>query len=223
MLLIIAAALAPSVALLSFFYLKDEFENEPLVTVARCFVFGCLLVFPVMFIQFAFDEEGLLQSEMATAFVQTSMVEEFFKWFVVYFAVYHHVHFNERYDGIVYACAVALGFATVENVFYLLASGVEDAFARALLPVSSHALFGVVMGYYLGKAKFNKKRKKTFIFLSFLLPALFHGTYNFILLTQNYWTYSVIPFMIFLWVYALRKVKHANRMQAKDYTENQIS
>ncbi|MBM7094681.1 intramembrane metalloprotease PrsW [Bacillus sp. H-16] len=220
MLIIITAALAPSIALLCFFYLKDEFENEPLTTVARCFIFGCLLVFPVMFIQFAFDEEGLFHSAAATAFIQIAVIEEFFKWFVVFFTVYHHVHFNERYDGIVYASAVALGFATVENIFYLISSGVEYAFLRALLPVSSHALFGVVMGYYLGKAKFNKKRKKRFIFFSFLFPASFHGIYNYILLTQNYWTYSVIPFMIFLWVYALRKVKHANRMQAKDYTHN---
>ncbi|TMW73621.1 glutamic-type intramembrane protease PrsW [Alteribacter natronophilus] len=219
MLAVIAAALAPSAALLAFFYLKDEFENEPLITVARCFLFGCLLVFPVMFIQFAFDEEGLLQSYFLTAFVQTALTEEFFKWFLVYFTVFHHVHFNERYDGIVYACAVALGFATVENIFYLLSAGVDQAFLRAVLPVSSHALFGVVMGYYLGKAKFSNKGKKTKAGLALLIPVILHGIYNFIILTQNYWTYAVIPFMIFLWVYALRKVKRANRMQAKYYSK----
>ncbi|PYZ98446.1 PrsW family intramembrane metalloprotease [Alteribacter lacisalsi] len=220
MLAVITAAFAPSAALLAFFYLKDEFENEPLITVARCFFFGCLLVFPVMFIQFAFDEEGLLQSPFLTAFVQTALTEEFFKWFLVYFTVFHHIHFNERYDGIVYACAVALGFATVENIFYLISSGVEYAFLRALLPVSSHALFGVVMGYYLGKAKFSRNRKKTMAAFALFIPVLLHGIYNYIILTQNYWTYAVIPFMIFLWVFALRKVKQANRMQAKHYSKN---
>ncbi|WP_096440525.1 glutamic-type intramembrane protease PrsW [Alteribacter populi] len=220
MLIIISAALAPSIALLSFFYLKDEFENEPLTTVARCFLFGCLLVFPVMFVQFAFDEEGLFQSVITTAFIQTALIEEFLKWFLVYFAVYHHVNFNERYDGIVYSTAVALGFATLENIFYLVATGVEHAFIRALLPVSSHALFGVVMGYYLGKAKFTSKKKNAFLVLSLVIPVILHGSYNLILLTQNYWTYTVIPFMIFLWVYAMKKVKRANRMQEREYTQN---
>ena len=69
------------------------------------------------------------------------------------------MEFDEHYDGIVYGAAVSLGFATVENILYLFANGLESALGRAILPVSSHALFGVIMGYYLGKQSFLKERK----------------------------------------------------------------
>ncbi|MCD8511475.1 MAG: glutamic-type intramembrane protease PrsW [Bacillus sp. (in: Bacteria)] len=214
MLSLLTAAIAPALALLCFFYLKDNFEQEPVSMVIRSYIFGAILVFPVMFIQFAFHEEGLISNIVTEAFLLTALTEEFLKWFIVLLTVYHHVHFNQRYDGIVYATAVALGFASAENILFLLANGLETAFLRAIFPVSSHALFGVVMGYYLGKAKFYPERRNLFLFYSFFYPVLLHGLYNFILLSQNQWHYFLIPFMIFLWVLGLRKVKKANETQA---------
>lgn len=214
MLSIITVALTPAIALLIFIYLKDEFEQEPITMVVRSFIFGALLVFPIMFIQFAVKEEAGLISPFAVSFIQVAFIEEFMKWFVVLVAVYYHVHFNQRYDGIVYASAIALGFASVENMLYIFANGMDTAFLRAIFPVTSHALFGVVMGYYFGKAKFNRRHRHMYLFFAFLFPYLLHSTYNLILLLLNQWLYVLIPFMIFLWMLALRKVKKANRTQA---------
>ncbi|WP_297988112.1 glutamic-type intramembrane protease PrsW [Anoxybacillus sp.] len=210
---IISAGIAPGLALLSYFYLRDEYETEPLSLVLRMFLYGTFLVFPLMFIQHVLKVEHMLPNAFVEAFLSTSLLEEFFKWFVFYYAIYDHREFNEPYDGIVYGVSVSLGFATLENILYLLANGVEFAVTRALLPVSSHALFGVIMGFYLGKAKFGLATKeKGYICLSFLLPFLFHGIYDYILLTQERWIYYMLPFMIFLWWLALRKVKLARSM-----------
>ncbi|MCX8046691.1 MAG: glutamic-type intramembrane protease PrsW [Anoxybacillus gonensis] len=210
---IISAGIAPGLALLSYFYLKDEYETEPLSLVLRMFLYGTFLVFPLMFIQHVLKVEHMLPNAFVEAFLSTSLLEEFFKWFVFYYAIYDHREFNEPYDGIVYGVSVSLGFATLENILYLFANGVEFAVTRALLPVSSHALFGVIMGFYLGRAKFGlPKKEKNYIWLSFLLPFLFHGIYDYILLTQERWIYYMLPFMIFLWRLALRKVKLARGM-----------
>ena len=193
--------------------LKDEYETEPLSLVLRMFLYGMFLVFPLMFIQHVLKVEHMLPNAFVEAFLSTSLLEEFFKWFVFYYAIYDHREFNEPYDGIVYGVSVSLGFATLENILYLFANGVEFAVTRALLPVSSHALFGVIMGFYLGRAKFSlPKKEKNYIWLSFLLPFLFHGIYDYILLTQERWIYYMLPFMIFLWWLALRKVKLARGM-----------
>ncbi|PYZ95320.1 PrsW family intramembrane metalloprotease [Salipaludibacillus keqinensis] len=213
MLSIITVAFAPAIALLIFFYLKDEFEQEPIIMVVRCFLFGALLVFPVMFVQFAIQEEAGVVSSYFISFIQVSLTEEFMKWFIVLITVFYHVHFNQRYDGIVYATAVALGFASVENVLYIFVNGLDTAFFRAVFPVTSHALFGVVMGYYFGRAKFNRTHRYHYLFLALFIPYLLHSLYNLILLTFNQWIYVLIPFMIFLWMLALRKVKKANRRQ----------
>ncbi|MCS0543767.1 PrsW family glutamic-type intramembrane protease, partial [Aeromonas veronii] len=92
---------------------------------------------------------------------------------------------------------------------YLYANGVHLAVGRALLPVSSHALFGVIMGFYLGKAKFSPNEKRKWILISFLFPFLLHGMYDYILLSLKKWIYMMIPFMLFLWWFGLRKVKIA--------------
>lgn len=217
MISIIFASLAPSLALLCFFYLKDNYNSEPLGMVFRSFIFGVLLVFPVLVIQYAFQEEGLLISPLSQAFISAALFEEFFKWFILFYTVYKHAEFNDPYDGIVYGVSVSLGFATMENVFFLLAYGVDLAFIRALLPVSSHALFGVIMGYYLGKAKFGEiRQQRKLLFFSLLIPWVLHGIYDYILYVQRYWIYMMLPFMIFLWWLALKKVKLANKKMVND-------
>lgn len=209
MLGILSAGVAPGLALLSYFYLKDEYETEPIHVVFRAFIFGFLLVFPIMFIQYVLDVENIIVSDFSHAFLSVSLLEEFFKWFILFYTVYEHVEFDEPYDGIVYGVAVSLGFATAENIFYLIANGLEHALGRALLPVSSHALFGVIMGYYLGKGKFSQTSKNKWLMLSLLLPFLLHGIYDYILLSFENWLFFILPFMIFLWWLALKKVKMA--------------
>ena len=150
---IVTAALAPGMALLSYFYLRNHYSTSTNGLVFRTFLIGVLLVFPVMVLQYAFSIEGYFTEPFTRAFILYAFVEEFFKWFLLWAFAYQHANFSRRYDGIVYGVSLSLGFATVENVFYLIANGLETAFGRALLPVSSHALYGVIMGYYLGRAK----------------------------------------------------------------------
>lgn len=218
MLAVISAGIAPGLALLSYFYLKEHFENEPISMVFRTFIFGAMLVFPIMFIQYVFETEGVIQSSILNAFFASSLLEEFFKWFILFYTAYQHAEFDEHYDGIVYGASVSLGFATVENILYLLANGVEFAIGRAILPVSSHALFGVIMGYYLGKGKFSlAQKKRKFILLALFIPFLLHGIYDLILMTQEKWIIYIVPFMIYLWWLGLRKAKIA-RTHHSHYT-----
>lgn len=222
MLAILSAGVAPGLALLSYFYLKDEYDTEPISFVLKTFIFGALLVFPLMFIQYVFETEMIFQASWLNAFITSSLLEEFFKWFILFYTVYKHISFDEPYDGVVYGAAVSLGFATVENIFYLVANGFEHAIGRALLPVSSHALFGVIMGFYLGKSKFALVKNKIWIFLSLLIPFLLHGTYDFILISQTNWIQYIVPFMIFLWWLGLRKVKKA-RILSTTHLENKLN
>ncbi|MFC4387680.1 glutamic-type intramembrane protease PrsW [Gracilibacillus marinus] len=211
MITLISAGLAPAFALLSFFYLRDEYELEPIFAIFRTFIYGALLVFPIMFIQFAFTEENILQSDFLKSYIIYGTFEEFFKWFIFLFTTYKYSKFSNVYDGIVYGVSISLGFATVENLLYLFAHGIEYAITRALFPVSSHAIFGVIMGYYMGRAKFKSKKSGYHLFIALIIPVFLHGTYDFILVTvTRSWVYWLIPFMTILWLYGLRKVKKAN-------------
>lgn len=210
---IISAGIAPGLAILSYFYLKDQYEMEPLSMVFRSFIFGALLVFPIMFIQYVLETEELVTTPLMRAYFSSALLEEFFKWFIFYFTIYSHFYFDEHYDGVVYGVSISLGFATLENILYLVANGVEYAFGRALLPVSSHALFGVLMGYYFGKGKFSKVNDRyKWLLLSLFVPVFLHGMYDFILIYYEDWEIFVTPFMIFLWALALHKAKKARML-----------
>lgn len=210
---IIASALAPGLALLTFFYLKDRYDQEPLHIVIKMFMLGVLIVVPVMILQ-----RGIIiwfgDHPIVNSLITSAGVEELFKWFVLYHLILNHTEFDEPYDGILYAVAIALGFATVENIMYAWYS--QAAFGpmmiRALLPVSGHAMFGVIMGYYIGKAKFSGgKSNRVFLLLSFLLPWVYHGIYDLILsMLTHSWLWFIIPLMFFLWCGGMGKISRAN-------------
>ncbi|WP_073981870.1 glutamic-type intramembrane protease PrsW, partial [Bacillus subtilis] len=214
---IISAGIAPGIALLSYFYLKDQYDNEPVHMVLRSFFLGVVLVFPIMFIQYVLEKENVGGGSFFVSFLSSGFLEESLKWFILMISVYPHAHFDEHYDGIVYGASVSLGFATLENILYLIGHGVEHAFVRALLPVSCHALIGVIMGFYLGKARFSAdKARVKWLTLSLVVPSLLHGSYDFILTALSNWIYYMLPFMVFLWWFGLRKAKKArsvNMMQ----------
>ncbi|WP_249871999.1 glutamic-type intramembrane protease PrsW [Oceanobacillus saliphilus] len=217
MIAILSAGIAPIVALMSFIYLKDRI-TEPIPLIMKTFIFGALLVFPIMFIQYAIANEQISNSIFIESFFQIALFEEFFKWFIFLFAIYHHPEFDNHYDGIVYAVSISLGFASVENILYLLTNGIEYAFWRAFFPVSSHALFGVIMGFYFGRAKMNSGNKSLNIAVAFLFPFILHGIYNYILRSfTNSWFYVLIPFMILLWMRALHRMKTANDSYISSY------
>lgn len=128
--------------------------------------------------------------------------------------IYQHVEFDDHYDGIVYGTSISLGFATLENILFLVGHGLEHAFSRALLPVSSHALFGVIMGFYMGKLKFSRKKSRwKWLFLSLGLPVILHGFYDYILISFENWIYFMLPFMLFLWSFSLHKAKQARTVK----------
>lgn len=208
---LLSAAIAPALALLSYFYLRNQMDTEPRRTLLHSFIYGAIITYPILFIQFVLKEEQAFSSVFFTNVVFTSMIEEFFKWLVIFAVILRHIEFDDPYDGILYGAAVSLGFATVENAIYLISFGLDQAFMRAILPVSSHALYGVVMGYYYGKGKFSTEgHQKKYILLALLAPMVLHITYNSILMMEEYFMYAMLPFMLFLWWFALRKVKLAH-------------
>lgn len=208
---LLSAGLAPAFAIMSYIYLKDRY-SEPILLIIRTFILGALLVFPIMFIQYALDTENLTNNNFIQSFLFVAFLEEFAKWFLFLFAIYHHDEFDDHYDGIVYAVSISLGFASLENILYLLTNGIEYAFLRAFFPVSSHALFGIIMGYYLGRAKLTDHHTNWNRAFALFIPIVLHGIYNYILLgfSDSQWIYIMIPFMIFLWIFALHRIKLAN-------------
>jgi len=210
--LLLAAAVAPSAALLYYFYARDKYEKEPGRVLLKAFLIGGGLSYLYFFVEMnihVFDTaDSSLVAAGYTAFVVAGLVEESFKFLFFFLYIWRNREFNEMYDGIVYAVFISLGFATVENLAYVLSSGFSIAIVRSLTAVPAHALFAVAMGYYLGIAKFAKPQyRNKYMMLGFITPVMLHGIYDFILLSHKLYLLALfIPYMLYLWKRGLRNV-----------------
>lgn len=184
---LLALALAPGLAICFFIYRKDKHNREPLWMLLLAFVLGVLSIIPAIGVQYSYPmniEQMSGESTLTVAFFAYCIVafsEEASKFLMIRLFLYPRKHFDDPFDGIVYAVLVSMGFATIENVGYVYQYGLGTGIMRMFLSVPGHATFGVLMGYFIGLAKFKAKGKLGYLFLAILLPVIFHGTFDFFL------------------------------------------
>jgi len=180
-------AIAPICAVILYIYFKDIYEKEPKRLLLSSFLFGAIgsivittVFYYILDILIPLNNAYSIPQQFIKAFVIVGLTEEFSKYIFVRFYAQPKKQFNEPFDGIVYAVMVSMGFAATENVLYVLESGFSTAILRAFTAVPAHATFGILMGYYMGKAKFSKNRRLLNI-CGLLLAVTFHGCYDFFL------------------------------------------
>lgn len=209
-------ALSPAIFLLIYVYFRDKYEREPIVLLLKGVLFGALIIFPVGLIENFLEtfnpQFPALTKAAYTGFFTAGFTEELFKLLAVLALFWHNRNFNEKFDGIVYAVSVSLGFAAIENIFYVFNEGsTQIGIIRAFTAVPAHAIFGVIMGFYLGLAKFNPENSRKWLFRALFVPWLFHGVYDFLLLSGNYLSLFIfLPFLIYMYRVGLRRMKELN-------------
>ncbi|SDR79898.1 PrsW family intramembrane metalloprotease [Winogradskyella sediminis] len=184
---LILLAIAPICAILLYIYIQDKYEKEPRGLLIINFLLGAIVSIIIVLILYLFtgkfipltDEFSVMQ-QFIQAFIVVALSEEFSKYIIVKYFAQPKKAFNEPYDGIIYAVMVSMGFACTENIMYVIQGGYETAILRAFTAVPAHATFGILMGYFMGKAKFSQNR---FILnmAGLFLAVLFHGAYDFFL------------------------------------------
>jgi RsiW-degrading membrane proteinase PrsW (M82 family) len=185
---LLLSALAPVAAVIIYIYVKDKYEKESKRMLAFAFILGAIISIIITTVLYMFfdlflplkDDYSIWQ-QFVKAFFVVALIEEFSKYIMVRGFLQPRKGFNEPFDGIVYAVMVSMGFAAVENIMYVIQGGMEVAMLRAFTAIPAHATFGIIMGYYMGKAKFSKNPIKWNL-IGLSLAVLFHGTYDFFLL-----------------------------------------
>jgi len=180
-------AVAPVLTIILYVYFQDKYDKEPASLLFLNFILGAFISVLIVFILYFFtgyflpvtDKYSIWQ-QFIQAFIVVALAEEFSKYIIVKYIAQPRKAFNEPYDGIMYAVMVSMGFACTENIIYVLQGGLEVAILRAFTAVPAHATFGILMGYYMGKAKSSKNRLQL-NFAGLGLAVLFHGAYDFFL------------------------------------------
>lgn len=225
-------ALLPVVLLLEYIYKKDT-HTEPVKMIRSVFLWGCATVVPVIIFEtiaefFVSTDSGNYLELFLGALFGVAIIEEFFKWLVVKERCYSVPEFDETYDAIVYCVASSLGFAAVENVLYVVIYGFVTGLLRAVTAVPGHAAYGVIMGYFFGKAKYNewhKKDSKTFLFASLAVPAILHAIYDYLLsvvvVKDKVIFFGIwVVYVIILFIISFKCVNKVAKLDAEQFGEN---
>lgn len=185
---LILAALAPVIVVLVWIYIKDKYEKESKRILAGTFALGGILSIVITTILYLVSDAILphldtksIIAQFIKAFFVVALIEEFSKYVIVRYYSQRKHYFNEPYDGIIYCVMVSMGFAAVENIAYVIQGGLGVALIRAFTAVPAHATFAILMGYFMGKAKFAPEQRKSLNIKGLALAVLFHGTYDFFL------------------------------------------
>ena len=191
-LFLVAAALVPPLILLYIIYKMDKIEREPVNLLVSLFLRGAVGMFPILILELIGDRvvsifswSQLLYLFFAY-FVIPGFIEEGVKYVVVIRRAWNDPNFNYTFDAVVYAVFASLGFAAVENIMYVVTSGFSTAVVRAIFSIPGHAMFGVVMGAGLAKAKRLEvqgeiQAAEAAKNRAWILAAILHGLYDFLL------------------------------------------
>lgn len=215
-------AVFPVIFLLYFVHKKDP-HPEQMKFLMKIFGLGCLSAIPVLFCEMLYDRVLQIPDSYGSfalfwnTFWGIALVEEIFKWIAVFAMSYRSKKFDETYDGIVYGAFSSMGFACIENLLYVvLGFSVVTGIFRAITAVPGHFCYGVIMGYFMSKARYNKENGKSgiiYILLSVLIPTALHALYDYLILDDAglnilIWFVLIIAMFISCFILIIRAAKN---------------
>ena len=191
MLGLIALTAAPGLAIAIYVYWRDKFERDPFFLLLTCFLLWAFSILPAIADEalldraFHFDGAVELWKAAVNSFIFIALIEEGVKFVCLRVFIFNRKEFNGPYNGITYAVMISMGFATIENFFYVFSGddfgGWGTAFLRAFTAVPAHAANAVMMGYFVGIAKMNEKHRTLLSITGLVVATFFHGAYDFFL------------------------------------------
>ena len=188
--LILILAILPVIVLSVYIYRKDKYEKEPVSMLLLAFFLGILSIPLDLLVVGIINAVWEGSTVFYSAFLEAGIPEEFCKWVLFMLVIWRNKNFNEFFDGIVYAAFISLGFACIENIMYVFGAddfgtALHTGVIRALLSVPGHFLFAVIMGYFLGMAKFKPDQRGKYLMLSLLCPMLAHGLFDYLIMLSS--------------------------------------
>jgi protease PrsW len=136
-LILLTIALAPGLAIAMFIYERDKLDKEPFHLLIKTFFLGILSIFPAILIEFGVQQLGIVPAKDNVTLtgvyaIIVGFVEEICKYAVLIWFAYPRKEFDEPFDGITYAVMIAMGFATFENISYVVDQGVRKGFMEGM-------------------------------------------------------------------------------------------
>lgn len=177
------AAIAPAIVLATIMIQKDK-RPEPIGWLMAAVGTGVLVgpaVLMLGYLVLPYIPTDTYIGAFLSSFISAAIPEEGLKFVALYFLVKRCKHFDEMFDGIVYAVCIGMGFAGLENVLYLFGAEnewISVGISRALMSVPMHHFFAIIMGAFFSLGWFDKRNRKIYMTAALVLPIIVHGGYD---------------------------------------------
>jgi RsiW-degrading membrane proteinase PrsW (M82 family) len=218
---LLTLGIAPCIAIALFVLIRDKNKKQQQALLANSFILGALamvlaLLFAKVLNMLYNPKNDTIAGTLLYAFINVALTEEFSKFFFVRYFSYPKKVFSEPFDGILYCVFVAMGFAALENIMYIFLQpsyylSVYVGSLRMITAIPLHASVAVIMGYFVGLAKFNHN-SKSFLIVGLLAATIMHGTYDYFLFRGYYFLTiagAIISLLISIWI-SFWAIKHHN-------------
>lgn len=220
-LIYLIAAVAPALILLSYVYNQQRYQSQPAGLIRHLIgqgmLAGIITIAAETFGTWLFNGTTKLQGssyDLAFAVFVVGIIEEGMKFIFLKKNTWKLYSFQTKYDGIVYATSIGIGFAIFENVRYVFSYGMSTALVRAFTAIPGHLSFAVLMGVFYGQAKYyedsgNKMMSVLNQIIAYACPVVLHGLYDGMAMI-NTRTSNLIFFLILIVIYIIifRLVRH---------------
>jgi RsiW-degrading membrane proteinase PrsW (M82 family) len=207
-------------------FLKRDNLPEPKMKVIQVFYLGMFVAIPTAFAELwllnVLNQFGISLSVVNYFLIKNifiiGLLEELFKFAIVYFFVLRNSCLDEPIDIPLYMIISALGFATSENIllfsghsFGMITETYGLATVRFLGATLLHALCSGIIGVFLAWGFYWFKQRWLFILSGFGLGIIAHGLFDFFLessiisLAQNN-SYVIYPALLLIVCYGLLSI-----------------
>lgn len=195
--LLLLLSILPGFLIILYIYWRDRHDREPIFYLTICFVFGMLSTYPAIKMEeFGMRDLGIYNAindpfmTFTFTFIVIAFSEEFVKYIFLRYYIFPKDDFDEPMDGIVYSVMISMGFATLENILYIVVRadtielGFQIGLLRMMTAVPGHAIFAILMGYFVGLAKFSEDKGNLYLVIGLFSAIALHGTYDFFIFMQ---------------------------------------
>jgi RsiW-degrading membrane proteinase PrsW (M82 family) len=228
MLLVIITALIPVVILGWWIYKKDSLRPEPLRMLYKAFLYGVGSTFVTLVITSFLAMAGVVlydlgsfKGAVSTALFAAALPEECAKLLMLWLFLRNNPYYDEYLDGIVYAACVGLGFASTENILYLLQSDnwLGTGIMRGITAVPAHFAIACAMGYFYSKRHFGDRSRLTAVCV-LAVPVIIHWVYDALAFSEGIFpALSVVInvlFVLLIWLVYRNTMRRISTMQQLD-------
>ena len=134
-----------------------------------------------------------------------AFIEELFKFTVVYFFIRKSFYKYSLFNSFFFGMAVALGFATVENIGYVIfykEQWVYVSIIRILLTVPMHAITGGIIAMFL-YTYLHRGKEIEYNVYGVGIGVLIHTSFNFFALYNSFFSNAIMALIVGAGVYII--------------------